>query len=179
MSRLKTGMVKKLMRKNAFSLIELMIVISILGIMAAIVIPTFQSHIQKTREVAAKDTLRILRTAIETYTAQHNGVPPGYMFGNPASTPNYLWFMYQMVYYKTNSQGLLDSGSDNYPYGPYLQALPVNPFNDKTEISVLADGASMPETAPGTHGWVYHPATKSIKLDWPGNDSTGVPHWSY
>jgi general secretion pathway protein G len=66
------------MRKKAFSLIELMIVVSILGIMAAIVAPLFRDNIQKTKEAAAKDSLRILRTAIEAYAAKNNGISPGY-----------------------------------------------------------------------------------------------------
>src|SRR3989339_1948160 len=66
------------LRLNAFSLVELMIVVAILGILAAIAMPVFQGHIQKAKESAAKDNLRILRNAIEVYAAQHNDVPPGY-----------------------------------------------------------------------------------------------------
>lgn len=168
------------MNKNkAFTLIEILIVVSILGILAAITIPEFYGHTQKAKEAAAKETLQTLRTTIQRYAIEHNGVPPGYPYGNSSSTPNTLWFMYQVVYYKTNSTGLLDSGSDNYPYGPYLKTLPANPFNDSTDINVLPDDPPMPDTAPGTMGWVYHPATNSIRLDKTGADSKGVPYWSY
>ncbi len=64
--------------KYAFTLVEILIVVAILGILAAIVLPTFQDHVQQARESAAKDNLRILRNAIEVYAAQHNDVPPGY-----------------------------------------------------------------------------------------------------
>ncbi|MHC4236894.1 MAG: type IV pilin protein, partial [Planctomycetota bacterium] len=49
-----------------------MIVVTILGSLAAIVIPEFSGHIQKAKESAAKDNLRILRQAIERYAQDHN-----------------------------------------------------------------------------------------------------------
>ena len=63
---------------DGFTLVELMIVVAILGVLAAIVLPEFAGHIQQAKESAAKDNLRILREAIERYAADHNGVPPGY-----------------------------------------------------------------------------------------------------
>ena len=50
--------------KRAFTLVEILIVVALLGILAAIALPTFQDHIQQARESAAKDNLRILRNAI-------------------------------------------------------------------------------------------------------------------
>ncbi|GAH74356.1 unnamed protein product, partial [marine sediment metagenome] len=69
--------------KKAFTLVEILIVVAILGILAAIVIPQFQAHSQEAKEAAAKDNLRILRNAIELYAVQHGGVPPGYPADNP------------------------------------------------------------------------------------------------
>ena len=61
--------------KKAFTLIEILIVVSILGILSAIVFPEFQAQAQQSRESAAKDNLRILRNAIEIYAAEHNDIP--------------------------------------------------------------------------------------------------------
>ena len=69
--------------KKAFTLVEILIVVAILGILATIALPTFQSHPQEAKESAAKDNLRILRNAIELFTAQHNDVPPGYAIITP------------------------------------------------------------------------------------------------
>ena len=166
--------------KKAFTLVEILIVTAILGIMAAIVMPLFADQVQLAKEAAAKDNLRVLRGAIEHYAAQHMEVPPGYQWGNPSSAPGQLWLMYQLIYYKTNAKGHIDgSGPGSFPYGPYLKEIPANPFNGSTEVNVLADATEVPDTAPGTHGWVYHPATKTFKLDCTGSDSEGVSFWDY
>jgi general secretion pathway protein G len=60
--------------KRGFSLVELMIVVAVLGIMAAIVVPQFQSHSIEAKIAVAKDNLRILRSAIDLYTAQHGSL---------------------------------------------------------------------------------------------------------
>ena len=61
------------MRKNdkGFTLIELMIVVAIIGILAAIAIPQFSSYRQRAQDSAAKSTLKNLATAQEDYYVQH------------------------------------------------------------------------------------------------------------
>ena len=83
--------------RKAFSLVELLIVTAIIGILAAIVIPEFQTHSQQAKETAAKDNLRILRNTIELYAVQHNGIPPGYVDNEPLLTPLPGAFEFQMV----------------------------------------------------------------------------------
>lgn len=53
--------------KKAFSLIELLIVVAIIGILAAIVIPEFQTYTQQAKETTAKENTRILRQQFELY----------------------------------------------------------------------------------------------------------------
>ena len=79
--------------KKSFTLVELLIVVAILGILAAMTLPILQGHITEAKESAAKDTLRIMRNAIEIYAAQHNGVPPGYPGDKTNLPPLRLSFM--------------------------------------------------------------------------------------
>lgn len=149
-------------RKYAFSLVELIIMAAILGILAAIVLPIFQGHITKAKEAAAKDTLRILRNAIELYAAQHNGVPPGYPDDDPTSTPMSAVFFEQMV------------------RGNYLSKRPKNPFSGKIRIQVIGNAETFPtEPEIDTGGWIYQPVTKTIKLNWPGTDSEDITYFDY
>lgn len=53
------------MSKRGFSLAELLINVAILGILAAVVVPQFQAHSAQAKVAVGKDSLRILRSAIE------------------------------------------------------------------------------------------------------------------
>ena len=60
-------MFSKLNKKEGFTLIELMIVIAIIGILAAIAIPQFSAYRQRSYNSAAQSDLRNLATAQEAY----------------------------------------------------------------------------------------------------------------
>jgi len=121
---------------TAFTLVELMIVVAILGILAAIVIPEFQGHIQQAKEAAAKDNLRILRQAIERYEAQF-GIPPGYYDNDPTQPLMSVNVYRQLV---LNEK--------------YLQAIPKNPFNGYNGMKVYVELQEIPLEADGTSGWM-------------------------
>lgn len=147
---------------RAFSLVELMIVVAVLGILAAIVVPQFQSHSSQAREAVAKDSLRLLRGAIELYIARHKGVPPGYNNDDPMTSPANSYFLTQLI---------VD--------GRYLSKMPKNPFNNQQDIKMIGNGESFPPNPTGEFGWVYQPATKTIRLDWPGTGKDGFSYFEY
>ncbi|MCJ7776730.1 MAG: prepilin-type N-terminal cleavage/methylation domain-containing protein [Sedimentisphaerales bacterium] len=150
--------------KKAFTFVELLIVVAVIGIFAAIVLPTLQGHIKRAKESAAKDDLRILRSTIEIYAAQHKGVPPGYLGNNPIQLPTNIAFWDQI------------SGTGNY-----LPEIPTNPFNGKVVVKMIGNSETFPTQPISTnlYGWIYKPATKTIKLNWPGIDSAGVAYFDY
>ncbi len=167
-------------KKNAFTLVELIIVVAILGILAAIILPEFQGHVQKAKEAAAKDNLRILREAIERYAIDHNGVSPGYTLNNTASTPDTLQFNLQLVFRASNALGqLADFGTGGYPFGPYLTEIPENPFNKRKTIWVIDNTTIFPASPIDSYGWIYKPSTKDIRLDTSEVDSQGTAYFSY
>jgi type IV pilus assembly protein PilA len=60
-------MLSRLQRKEGFTLIELMIVIAIIGILAAIAIPQFSAYRTRSYNSAAQSDLRNMATAEEAY----------------------------------------------------------------------------------------------------------------
>ena len=63
-----------MMKRNSkgFTLIELMIVVAIIGILAAIAIPNFMSYQCKSKQSEAKTNLGAIATSMESYNAEFN-----------------------------------------------------------------------------------------------------------
>ncbi len=59
--------------KKGFTLIELMIVVAIIGILAAIAIPKFADLINKSKEGATKGSLSSVRSALQVYYGDNEG----------------------------------------------------------------------------------------------------------
>jgi prepilin-type N-terminal cleavage/methylation domain-containing protein len=64
------------MKQKGFTLIELMIVVAIIGILAAVGIPRFAQMIEVSREGATKGNLSALRSAVSIYYSEKEGVWP-------------------------------------------------------------------------------------------------------
>lgn len=150
------------MKRQGLSVAELMIVIAVLGILAAIVVPQFQSYSTEAKKAVAKDALRMLRSAIELYTAQHSGIPPGYEDDDPTTVPTSASFANQLA-----------ANQD------YLAKMPKNPFNNLQNIRTIGNNEDFPADAVDGYGWVYQAATKTIRLNWPGVDSSGLRYFDY
>ena len=62
--------------EKGFTLIELMIVVAIIGILAAVAIPKFADLIRKSKEGATKGCLGALRSAVSIYYGETEGTYP-------------------------------------------------------------------------------------------------------
>ncbi len=74
-------------KRSAFTLIELLIVVVIIGILAAIAIPKFANTKEKAYFAAMKGDLRNLATAQESYAADNAGAYLGGTTTGPAAIP--------------------------------------------------------------------------------------------
>ena len=63
--------------ESGFTLVELLVVMLILGLLAAIAIPSFFNQRDKARDADAKAAVRTAETAMETYATDNNGSVSG------------------------------------------------------------------------------------------------------
>ena len=165
--------------RKAFTLVEILIVVVILGIIAAVVIPGFSNASAKSRASMLADDLRIMRTQIQVYRGQHTGVAPGYPAGDPDGTPTEALFLAQVTL-SSNADGATAAvGTSGYPYGPYFSRMPENPFNGKRTVQIIGDSESFPSAGDDSHGWVFKPDTQQIAADSPGTDESSVKYFDY
>ena len=115
--------------KGGFTLVEILIVVIILGILAAIVIPQFTSASQDARKNSLTSQLQTIRSQVELYKLQHlDQLPPALKAGG--SAPG-CW---ADMTAKTNA----DHTTTGTPqFGPYLQAAPMNPLNNDSDVAVV------------------------------------------
>lgn len=136
------------MRKNkGFTLVEILIVVVILGILAAIVIPQFSDASTQSKVSSVASSVQTMRSQISLYKIQHNDDPP-ILAGLQADATTAGTGQLTGT---TNAAGET-SGSD---FGPYLQSIPKNPFNNSNSIAA-ADGEGV--------GWVYTASDGTVTL---------------
>ena len=147
--------------QRGFTLVEILIVVVILGILAAIVIPQFTQASTEAKTNSLCSDLQTLRSQIELYKVQHNDIAPA------AAT-----FHAQM----TQTTDIDGNASGNkvraglFVYGPYLERVPINPFNDETASAPFDNqGSLVARTAAdgpsGGASWGYDAQTGEIWAD--------------
>ena len=163
-------------RSRAFTLVEILIVVIILGFLAAIIIPKFSNAVLESKESMLKENLRMMRVQIGTYRAQHWDTSPGYDGGGNLSEQA---FLDQMTKFSDEKGNTNDVASEEFPYGPYLRTMPENPIDSSAAINIIADNQDMPANAPGIDGWIFKPGDIVFRANTPGNDESGSEYYSY
>lgn len=77
----------KLLALKAFTLIELLIVVAIIAILAAIALPNFVEAQVRAKVARAKADMRTVATGLETYRTDYNGYPDIFTRMNVITTP--------------------------------------------------------------------------------------------
>ena len=144
--------------RNAFTLIEVLIVVVIMAVLAATIIPQFASSTEDAKDSTLRFNMHTMRSQIELYNMQHNSKYPD-TIGD--ATNGYL----PQLTNKTDIGGTLDASG---AYGPYIEGdVPPNPYDGSNVVTSVTLSGAKPTAASGTAGgWQYDPATGDI---WPNN----------
>ena len=157
---------------SGFTLVELLVVVVILGVLAAIAIPQFSSNTEDAKLAALDSSLAEMRNSVELYYHQHNAAYPGarkYTDGSAAGTTAEAdtAFIKQLTLYSAVTGKTNNSKDTTYKYGPYLKkGVPKNPFNElatvKTDITTTDISAA---TSSGTSAWKFYVKTGRLMAD--------------
>ncbi len=132
-------------RRQGFSLVELVIVIVIIGIIAASAVPRFSSATTNANEKQAKDSAVIIQNAVDLLLAEHAS---GALAATGAGIVTQL------------TAGTKSDGSAGTDYGPYMRAMPANLTIGDTADGLAIDTVCAAGDAPC--GWDLTTADQSI-----------------
>ncbi|MGQ9913905.1 MAG: type II secretion system protein [Thermogutta sp.] len=138
--------------RKAFTLIEVLIVVVIMAILAAVIIPQFSSATSDAKRSALEFNTHTLRSQIELYKVHHGSYP--------TISNNDLPQLWQA----TNAAGDVGTPGPSYPYGPYLTSgIPANPYNNSNRVvPVTTPGQTPTGAVAGGAGWQYDQTTGNI-----------------
>jgi general secretion pathway protein G len=138
-------------RKSGFTLVEILIVVIILGILAAIVIPQFTNASQDARKSSLVSQLQTSRSQIELYRLQHLDKDPTGLTGAGTTVGATAWA--EMVV-KTDADQTLNV---NGLFGPYFNAAPTNPLNGSADVLIVTSDVTLGgNSGATTEGWIYN-----------------------
>ena len=124
---------------KGFTLIEILIVVIILGILAAIVIPQFTNASKDAKQSSLVTMVQSLRSQIALFKLQHNDRLPG---ANPlvdtGGTFDQAVFWNQLTQFSDLNGGTASAKDATHVYGPYMQSIPTNPLNNSQTVAAAA-----------------------------------------
>lgn len=135
--------------RKGFTLVEILVVVIVLGILAALVTPHLTGAVEEASIETTSHELSKLRRAIEVYSIVNNTLPD--------------------VVEGDGTWGALTSGNQ------YLKSAPVNPYVGGANASVIVIGNAADAAYQTSHGWIYDNTTGRVWAGSFGSDDQALP----
>ncbi|MGI6294835.1 MAG: prepilin-type N-terminal cleavage/methylation domain-containing protein [Armatimonadota bacterium] len=131
-------------RRKGFTLVELLVVIVVLAVLAAIVLPKFMDSSARSKEASLKTDLKLVRNAVATFQA------------DIGKYPNSLEDLVETDKAKVKDKdGNVVAASDWH--GPYLESLPADPISGNDFTYTAATGkVTSSASGNGLDGTAYN-----------------------
>ncbi|MCA9303910.1 MAG: type II secretion system protein [Phycisphaerales bacterium] len=135
-------------KQNAFTLVEILIVVVILGILASIVVANMLSSVDDAKVATAMNELDKIQRAVEVYIARNQNAMPTVTAGD-------------------GTWGEIVNTRE------YLKEAPANPYVGTANSRVITIGTGPDADYQTTHGWIFDDTTGEV---WAGGfDASGNP----
>jgi general secretion pathway protein G len=125
-------------RRSAFTLVEILIVVVILGILASVVVPQFASATQDAQQKATFDQLLKVRKALDVYFVRNSNC------------------------YPTVTEGDGSWGEIAVPGTTYLRETPLNQWVGGPNAGRIIFGTGPATEFSADFGWIYDPTTGNV-----------------
>jgi type II secretion system protein G len=141
---------------RGFTLIEVLIVVVIMAVLAALVIPRLTDTSNDAKQSTLSHSMHVMRSQIELYRADHLTYPTIQDNDLPQLT------------YATDGTGKTGTPGPDYPFGPYVVGgLPPNPFDSSCKVTAVATPGQKPTAVVGAlGGWQYDVTNGAV---WPNH----------
>lgn len=142
--------IKAVIARNGFTLVELVVVILVMGILAAVAAPRLMRISAEAERAAVAADLAVLRDALDLYATEHGGKYPASLKA--------------LEMYTSFAGAMSSNKSATYEYGKYIRRIP--PCPAASHLGAQGWGACPnPPTAESpspTVGWLYHAASGGV-----------------
>ena len=142
-------------QRIGFTLIEILVVVALLAILAAVVIPQFSDASDEAMESVLVTNLQLLRNQIDLYRHQHGGRLPHLNQKGKNNTKNLV----RRLTEPTDPDGKLNADGS---CGPYLTTWPANPFSKESIATTVTYGTRVKPRRNDASGWHYNRNTGMI-----------------
>ena len=158
-------------QQPAFSLVELIVVVVVIGILAAIAIPRLSRGTAKSGARATQCDLALLQRQIDLYAGEHGGVYPGFNQDGDNSAHTEEAFLAQLTMFSKYDGKTKATSSPDHRYGPYLRkgmpVLKIGPKQGLNGVVVVTGSTELTYQESADAGWLYNDTTGQIVTNSP------------